>query len=44
MASALERNRVLLNGMTAQEKTPLFAILDRLTALARTILAQEQGS
>jgi DNA-binding MarR family transcriptional regulator len=43
MASALERNRVLLNGMTAQEKTQLFAILDRLTALARTILAQEQG-
>lgn len=43
MASALERNRVLLNGMTAQEKTQLFVILDRLTALARTILAQEQG-
>jgi DNA-binding MarR family transcriptional regulator len=43
MASALERNRVLLAGMTAQEKTQLFAILDRLTTLARTILAQEQG-
>ena len=43
MASALERNRVLLSGMTAQEKTQLFVILDRLTALARTILAQEQG-
>ena len=44
MASALERNRVLLSGMTAEEKTQLFAVLDRLTALARTILAQEQGS
>src|SRR5262245_9472573 len=43
MASALERNRVLLDGMTAEEKTQLFAILDRLTALARTILSQEQG-
>jgi DNA-binding MarR family transcriptional regulator len=43
MASALERNRVLLNGMTAQEKTQLFVILDRLTTLARAILAQEQG-
>jgi DNA-binding MarR family transcriptional regulator len=43
MASALERNRVLLSGMTAEEKTQLFAILDRLTVLARTILAQEQG-
>jgi len=44
MASALERNRVLLSGMTAEEKTQLFAVLDRLTALARTILAQELGS
>lgn len=44
MASALERNRVLLGGMTAEEKTQLFEMLDRLTALARTILAQEQGS
>jgi DNA-binding MarR family transcriptional regulator len=44
MASALERNRVLLDGMTAEEKTQLFAVLDRLTALARTILAQELGS
>ena len=44
MVSALERNRVLLNGVTAEEKTQLFAILDRLTALARTILAQELGS
>jgi DNA-binding MarR family transcriptional regulator len=44
MASALERNRVLLSGMTAEEKTQLFAILDRLTGIARTILAQEQDS
>ena len=44
MASALERNRVLLDGMTAEEKAQLFAVLDRLTALARTILAQELGS
>ncbi|HKA78705.1 MAG TPA: winged helix DNA-binding protein [Xanthobacteraceae bacterium] len=43
MASALERNRVLLGGMTAEEKTQLFEILDRLTGLARTILAEEQG-
>jgi DNA-binding MarR family transcriptional regulator len=43
MASALERNRVLLSGMNAEEKTQLFKTLDRLTALARTILAQEQG-
>jgi DNA-binding MarR family transcriptional regulator len=43
MASALERNRVLLSGLTAQEKTQLFVILDRLTTLARAILAQEQG-
>ena len=43
MASALERNRVLLSGMTPEEKSQLFAVLDRLTALARTILAQELG-
>jgi DNA-binding MarR family transcriptional regulator len=43
MASALERNRVLLRGMTTEEKTQLFKVLDRLTGLARTILAQEQG-
>jgi DNA-binding MarR family transcriptional regulator len=43
MVSALERNRVLLGGMTAEEKTQLFEMLDRLTALARTILAREQG-
>jgi DNA-binding MarR family transcriptional regulator len=43
MASALERNRVLLSGMSAEEKAQLFAILERLTTVARTILAQEQG-
>jgi DNA-binding MarR family transcriptional regulator len=43
MASALERNRMLLSGMSAQEKAQLFEILDRLTTLARTILVQEQG-
>jgi DNA-binding MarR family transcriptional regulator len=42
MASALERNRMLLSGMSAQEKAQLFEILDRLTTLARTILVQEQ--
>jgi len=43
MASALERNRVLLAGMTAEEKAQLFEILDRLTSVARSILSQEQG-
>jgi DNA-binding MarR family transcriptional regulator len=43
MASAIERNRVLLSGMSAAEKIELFDILDRLTKLARTILAQEQN-
>ncbi len=43
MASALERNRVLLAGMSAAEKIEFFNILDRLTALGRTILADEQS-
>ena len=42
MASALERNRVLLRGMSEAEKIEFFNILDRLTALARIILEQEQ--
>ncbi len=44
MTSALERNRVLLHGMTDSEKREFFEILDRLTGLARTILAQEQDA
>src|SRR5712692_9818647 len=43
MASALARNRVLLRGMNDTEKMQLFKILDRLTALAHTILEQEQN-
>jgi DNA-binding MarR family transcriptional regulator len=42
MASALERNRVLLHGMDGPETIEFFKILDRLTALARAILDQEQ--
>jgi DNA-binding MarR family transcriptional regulator len=42
MASALERNRVLLAGMSAAEKIEFLNVLDRLTALARAILADEQ--
>ena len=42
MASALERNRVLLHGMDGAETIEFFKILDRLTALARAILDQEQ--
>jgi len=43
MASALERNRVLLAGMSTAERIEFFDILDRLTALARTILSREQS-
>ena len=42
MASALERNRVLLRGMNEGETRELFELLDRLTALARSILEREQ--
>jgi DNA-binding MarR family transcriptional regulator len=44
MASALERNRVLLRGMGDAEKRELFTILDRLTGLARAILEREQNA
>ena len=44
MASALERNRVLLRGMNEAEKIEFFDNLDRLTGLARTILAREQNA
>jgi DNA-binding MarR family transcriptional regulator len=44
MTSALERNSVLLHGMSDAEKIAFFAILDRLTGIARTILAQEQDA
>ena len=44
MASALERNRVLLHGMSEVEKSEFFEILDRLTGLARTILEREQNA
>ncbi len=44
MTSALERNRVLLRGMSAAEKGEFFEILDRLTRLARTVLEQEQNA
>jgi DNA-binding MarR family transcriptional regulator len=44
MTSALERNRVLLQGMSQAEKSALFEILDRLTRLARTMLEREQNA
>ena len=44
MTSALARNRVLLDGMSAAERSEFFNILDRLTGLARTILEQEQNA
>ena len=44
MTSALERNRVLLDGMSAAERSEFFKILDQLTGLARTILEQEQNA
>lgn len=44
MASALERNRVLLQGMSQAEKSAFFEILDRLTRLARTMLEREQNA
>ena len=44
MTSALERNRVLLQGMSQAEKSAFFEILDRLTRLARTLLEREQNA
>ena len=44
MTSALERNRALLHGMSAAEKSEIFEILDRLTRLARTVLEREQNA
>jgi DNA-binding MarR family transcriptional regulator len=43
MASALERNRVLLQGLNEAEKTQLFKLLDRLTGIAGSILQREQN-
>ena len=43
MASALERNRVLLQGLNDAEKTQLFKLLDRLTGIAGSILQREQN-
>src|SRR5262245_64641602 len=43
MASALERNRVLLHGLSDAEKSKFLRILDRLTGLARAILEREQN-
>jgi DNA-binding MarR family transcriptional regulator len=42
MASALERNRVLLQGLDETEKVQLFKLLDRLTGIARGILERER--
>jgi DNA-binding MarR family transcriptional regulator len=44
MTSALERNRALLHGMSAAEKSEFLEILDRLTRLARTVLEREQNA
>jgi DNA-binding MarR family transcriptional regulator len=43
MTAAVERNSVLLDGMTTAEASEFLKILDKLTGLARTILAREQG-
>jgi DNA-binding MarR family transcriptional regulator len=43
MTSALERNRVLLQGLDEAEKAQLFELLDRLTGIARVILEREQS-
>jgi hypothetical protein len=43
MTSALERNRVL-RGMSEAETREFFNLLDRLTALARSILEREQSA
>jgi DNA-binding MarR family transcriptional regulator len=43
MTSALERNRVLLQGLSDAEKGEFLRILDRLTGRARTILEREQN-
>ena len=44
MASAFERNRVLLQGLTDAEKATLFDVLDRLIGIARAILVEEQDA
>jgi DNA-binding MarR family transcriptional regulator len=43
MTAAIERNRLLLDGMSAAETSELLKILDRLTRLAQAILTREQG-
>jgi hypothetical protein len=43
MTSALERNRVLLHGLSDAEKGEFLRILDRLTGRARAILEREQN-
>jgi DNA-binding MarR family transcriptional regulator len=44
MTAAIERNRLLLDGMSKTEASEFFKILDRLTKLAQAILAREQGA
>jgi DNA-binding MarR family transcriptional regulator len=44
MTAAIERNRLLLDGMSKAEASEFFKILDRLTKLAQAILAREQGA
>jgi DNA-binding MarR family transcriptional regulator len=44
MILALERNRLLLDDMSNAEATQFLQVLDRLTGLARTVLAREQGA
>jgi hypothetical protein len=43
MESALERNNVLLQGLSDAEKRQFFVLLDRLTDAARGIPLKEQG-
>jgi len=44
MAAAIERNGLMLAGMSDAEASELFKMLDRLTELARAALAREQAA
>jgi len=44
MSAAIERNSLMLAGMSDAEASELFKMLDRLTELARAVLAREQGA
>jgi DNA-binding MarR family transcriptional regulator len=44
MSAAIERNSLMLAGMSDAEASELFKMLDRLTELARAALAREQAA